>query len=278
MAITNYDGIILSRAAGKADDPLIQKLGTVVGVAGNWYSYMKFPGTPTSVVAYGNASAGGSRLTATDAGAIPVKAATSGDSKYLLTVGVGSLSAAEMGAIGLVEVLWAGGQVQMGSSSTVTVNNTTVLNSTAWKTHEIGVMISTILTTASTMVINYVDGGGTATSINCVIATAGGQGRLMPNLRMGVGCPNGVKQITSVQCQTAQTAGAVDLFIFKPLAIVPTIAANAWVERDMTAQIDGILKLDIDTTSGEGPFLSIVGLNSGSTVRGPMVQLRMCAG
>jgi hypothetical protein len=278
MAITNYDGIIQSRAAGKADDPLIQKLGTVAGSLGAWYNYIKYPGTPTSVVDFSNASAAGSRLTATNAGAIKLRPATSGDSKYLLTVGVGGLSAAEMGAIGVIEVLWAGGQIQTASSSTVTVNSATVLNSTMWRDHKIGVSISTVLTTATTMTIWFEDAGGTATSIDVVLATAGGQGRMMPNLRMDVGTPNGVQKITSVQVQTAQTAGAVDIFIFKPLAIVPTIAANTWVERDMTAQIDGIVKLDIDTTSGEGPFLALVGLNAGTTVRGPMVQLRTCAG
>jgi hypothetical protein len=276
MAITNYDGIINSRAGGKADDVFFFKSAQAAAVTANWYNYIKIAGSPSSAVTYAAASAAGSLMTSTMSGSIPLSA-TTGDDKYLLTFAGGVLAGAEIGVLGLIDVLWAGAGIQIGSSATITINSSEITRSTQWNKHCLGVMIATALTTASTMTIWYTDAGGTATLVNLPLPIAGGVGNMRPAGQLCVTLPNGIQSIQSAQVQTAQTAGAVDLFIFKPLVFIPTVALNTWVERDMTAQIDGILKLDKDAANTPG-FICLVSLTNGTTARGVIGQIRTCAG
>jgi hypothetical protein len=277
MAITNYDSIIASRGAGKDDDVFFFKSAQAgATVTANWYNFIKTAGSPSSAVTYAAASAAGSLMTSTMAGGIPLRA-TTGDDKYLLTFAGGVVGGAEIGVLGLIDVLWAGAGIQIGSSATIAINSSAITRSTQWNKHCLGVMISTALTTASTMTIWYTDAGGTATLVNLPLPIAGSAGNMRPAGQLAVTLPNGIQSIQSAQVQTAQTAGAVDLFIFKPLVFIPTVALNTWVERDMTAQIDGILKLDDDAAFTPG-FLCVVALTNGTTARGIIGQIRTCAG
>ena len=137
-------------------------------------------------------------------------------------------------------------------------------------------MTATAITTACTMTVWYTDSGDTATSVNVVLPVSA-PGRMSPTGYLGVPIPNGIKSIQSCQVQTAQTAGAVDLTIFRPLDFVPTVAANNWVERDMTAQIDGIMPLDMDTSLTCG-CIAAVALQGGTTNRPVTGMIRTVAG
>jgi hypothetical protein len=276
MAITNYDGIINSRAGGRGDDVFCQK-ASVGFVTGGWHCYIKAGGFPTSAVVAA-ATAGGQIMTATSVGAIPFKQATAGDSKYLLTFAAGNFAGPEAGIIGLIDILWMGGSIQTNSSATQAINSPALTRSTAGTRNQLGVMYSTTIgATASTMTIWYTDAGGTATSITAVLATAGVQGRMLPAGYLSVPLPNGIKSIQSCQVQTAQGAGGVDLMIFKALDFVPGVNQYTWVERDMTAQIDGILQLDQDASNYVGCITPVV-LAAGSTGRALTCMVRTCAG
>lgn len=277
MAITNYDGIIASRGSGKGEDQWFQKTGTVGGVTQNWYSFIKAGGIPSSVSGYSAATAAGTKMTSTMSGAISLQN-TTGDDKYLLTFGAMVIGGVEQVVYGLVDVLWAGGSIQTNSSSTQTVGSATTLRSTNWRSHRLMVMASTIVgATAATMTIWYTDAGDTATTVDVVLATAGAQGRLMPAGQLFVNIPNGIKSINSVQVQTAQGAGGYDLFICKPITFQPTVAINTWVERDLSVNIDGIYKLDKDSSFAPS-FLSVVAFTQGTTARGMNGFIRTCAG
>jgi hypothetical protein len=275
MAITNYDGIISARAGGGADDRMFYKAAIATQLTGNWHCHIKGAGNPASA-AYANASAGGAVMNSSSVGAIPLTAATTGGSKYLLTFAAGGIAGAEVGIVGLVDVLWAGAGIQMGSSATVTCNGAPS-RSTSGVYNKIGVMTSTTLTTACTMTIWYTDQGDTATSIAVVIATGGGQGKMHPNLQLYPDTPNGVKSIQSCQVQGAQTAGAVDVMIFRPLDFIPTVTSYTWVERDMTAQIDGIMPLDTDSSATPG-CLALVSMSAGATGRAITGMIRTVRG
>jgi hypothetical protein len=277
MAITNYDGIIASRAAGKQDDPVFNKTGTIGGVTANWYTFIKAAGSPASFVASTNASAGGELMTSTKVGSIMLNPTTGTDKKYLLTFAGSIPAGAEIGVLGLVDVLWYGPSIQINSSATVTVNSGALTRSTSGKANQLAVVVSTAVgATASTATIWYTDAGDSATSITCVLSSAGTQGRILPAGSWGVPLPNGIKSVQSVQVQTAQGSGAFDLMMYRPLAFIPTITLNTWVERDMTAQIDGILELE--SPSNTPGYLSIIALTNGSTARGVIGQIRTCAG
>jgi hypothetical protein len=264
MAITNYDGIITARSGGGADDRIFYKAAAGNTVAGNWNCHIKAGGSPASA-AYAAATAGGVNMNCSDVGAIPMTAATAGGAKYLLTFAAGGIPGVEVGAVGLIDVLWAGAGIQMGSSATNTINAVPV-RSTSGVYNKLAVMVSTALTTAATVTVWYTDSGGTATSVDVVVATAGGQGRMLPSGQLFPNIPNGIKSIQSCQVQTAQTAGAVDLMIVKPLDMIPAVTSYTWVERDMTAQIDGIMTLDIDSSNVPG-CLAVVSLLNAATAR-----------
>jgi hypothetical protein len=275
MAITNYDGIISARAGGGADDRMFYKAAAASPIAANWVCHIKSAGSPASA-AYANATATGANLNSSDVGAMPLTAATSGGGKYLLTFAAGGIAGVELGVVGLIDVLWAGAGIQMGSSATQAVNGTPV-RSTSGVYNKLGVMVSTALTTACTMTVWYTDAGGTATTIDVVIATGGGQGRMLPSAQLYPNIPNGIKSIQSCQVQTAQTAGAVDLMIFKPLDFIPAVTSYTWVERDMTAQIDGIMALDLDSSNVPGCLVPVV-LYSGTTGRAVTGMIRTVRG
>lgn len=275
MTITNYDGIIAARAAGKGDDYFCQK-SSVGWIAGSWHSYVMSSGNQASAT-YAAASAGGSILSDTMVGAIPVKACTAGDSKYLLSWGAGAVAGPEAGAFGLIDILWAGSSFPLQVATTNAINSPALTRSTNGRYNSLGVMIRTTLSTAATVVISYTDAGGTATSINVVISTAGASGRLLPSGYLGVPIPNGIKGILSAQAQTSQTNGVIDFMIFKVLDIIPAIGQYTWVEKDMTAQIDGLTLLDIDSSLNPG-YLSPVVLAAGTTGRPISFMIKTVAG
>jgi len=275
MTISNYDGIIAARGAGKGDDVFCQK-SSVAWVAGNWHSYLMVSGNQASAT-YAAATSGGAVLSNTMTGAIPFKAATAGDSKYLLSWGAGGIAGPEAGAFGLLDVLWAGSSFVLTNNSTQAINSPALTRSTDGRYNNLGVMIRGTLSTANTVTIWYTDAGGTATSINVVISTAGASGRMLPSGYLGVPIPNGIKSIQSAQAQTAQTAGIIDLMIFKVLDLIPAIGQYTWVEKDLTAQIDGLCQLDIDTSNCPG-YLAPVVLAAGATGRPITFMVKTCAG
>lgn len=276
MAITNYDGIISARTGGGADDRMFYKAAAASPVAANWVCFVKAAGNPSSA-AYAAATSGGANLNSSDPGAIQLTAASAATAgKYLLTFAAGGIAGVEIGVVGLLDVLWAGAGIQMGSSATQAINATPV-RSTSGVYNKLGVMVSTALTTACTVTVWYTDSGGTATSVDVVISTGGGQGRMLPAAQLYPNIPNGIKSIQSCQVQTAQTVGAVDLMIFKPLDFIPAVTSYTWVERDMTAQIDGIMALDTDS-SGVPGCVVLAAMHSGTTGRAITGMIRTVRG
>jgi hypothetical protein len=277
MAITNYDGIISSRSAS-ADDPFFYKTGTVGGVTANWYSFIKSAGSPTSATTYAAATAGGSLMYATCVGAIPLQAPGNGQTKYLLTFGGMIPTGPEISALALVDVLWAGGGCQSSEATGArNVNSPALTRSTNGLGNTLGVMVATALgTTVSTFTINYTDGDDATQHIDITLTTAAAANRMLPigNLVAGA-TPRGVKSIQSINNQATVGAGAVDVFIMRVLTVIPTIGANVWVERDMTAQIDGILPIG---TTVSNPFLTVAAFTNGTTARGMQGMLRTAAG
>ena len=275
MAITNYDGIIAARAAGKADDVFTQK-ASVGWVKGDWHSYVMVAGQQASAT-YAAATSGGAILSNTMRGAIPFKSCTGTDSKYLLSFAAGGIAGPEAAAFGLIDILWAGSSFLLNSSATQAINSPELTRSTDGRYNKLGVMKRSTSSTANTVTAWYTDAGGTATSVNVVITTAGASGRLLPTGYLGAPIPNGIKSIQSAQAQTAQTAGIVDLMIFRVLDVIPAIGQYTWVEKDMTAQIDGLLQLDIDSSKDCG-YLSPVVLAAGASGRPITFMIRTCAG
>jgi hypothetical protein len=249
MAITTYDGIIASRAAGKADDPLWSKTATWTGAAGIWYSMHNMAsGTVVAMVA---ASVNqGAVMDATNVGAIPLQSTTGTDSKYLLTVGINS-TLASVAAVMIVDVLWEGTDLFASSATLQTIASDPLTRYTSGVGNYI-VMVPSVNIAGSygPATLTYIDSNNALQSITRTLAarvigrcdnsdTVGGLPWLAPTLSTGV------KSIVTFQNGLSTTTGRWHIMIVHPLLVIPTIAAYTYVERDSTIQIDGILNLPV---------------------------------
>jgi len=78
-----------------------------------------------------------------------------------------------------------------------------------------------------------------------------------------------------VTCSAAATAGVIALNLYKPLMFVPGIAANIYVMRDSTTNIDGLVELVQTSTPTLGCLNMYVLANTTSS--GTMLVTMQCA-
>lgn len=276
MAITNYDGIIAARGAGKGDDFFIKKT-SIAWRIGDWHSYVMSSGNQASAT-YAAASAGGSLMSDTMVGAIRFKGCSGGDSKYLLSWGVGAVDGSEAGGFGLIDILWAGSSFVLSDNTTIAINSQNLTRSTDGKFNHLGIMKRTALTQEATVTVFYTDAGDVATSVDVIISTLGASGQLLPIRNIFVPINNGIKNVQSIQSHSVILGGgSLDFFIFKLLDVIPAMGPYGWTEKDMTAQIDGIVKLDIDSSNNPG-FITPIALGMGTTGRAFHYMVKTCAG
>jgi len=281
--ITNYDGIINSRAAGKSDDPMFVKTATFGGVSGVWYSAFRIAGLPPTISP--SNIPGGSVMNRASAGAIPLLNPTNTDVKYLLTLGVSVPSISGFSAILLVDLLVAAANINANTTSAQTVNTAALTRHTSGEGVMMILCVTTALgATASNITISYTNQTGTSgRSTGAIAMTASAAvNRLQPVVALAPFIPLqagdiGVRSVETVTFSAAMGAGVLDIYLFKPLLIIPTIAANTFVERDSTVQIDGLLQLP-KGTDGQIGCLGCFTLTGGTTATTLLGMLRACAG
>jgi len=252
MAITNYDGIIASRAAGKYEDPIWFKSTNITPTAaGNWLSLLRSAGSPAAITASGGNN--GAIMTNTNTGALPIKAPTGGDGKYFLTGGVSVPSVTGFSALLLIDVVWLANYATSASPGNITMP--TLTRYTDGKGLQIGCAVSTTLgafTPTVTVTYNPATGdSGTGHTTNTgAFASALASPKMMPLLTPSLPLASGdtgVTSITNVTISATNATGALDVFLYKPIMMIPTVAANTYVERDSTIQIDGLTQLPVGT-------------------------------
>jgi len=283
MTITNYDGIINSRGAGKADDPVFVKTATFGGVSGAWYSAFRIAGLPPSI-SPGNIP-GGSVMNRASVGAIPLLNPTDPDIKYLLTFGGSVPSITGFSAILLVDLLVAAANINANTTSAQTVNTAALTRYTDGKGVMMILVVTTALgTTAANVTISYTNQDGVSGRTTGAIAmtTSAAVNRLQPVVANAFFIPlqagdTGVRSVETITFSAAMGAGVLDLYLFKPLVIIPTIAVNTFVERDSTVQIDGLLQLPKGSDAQVGCLGCFV-LTGGTTTTTLLGMLRACAG
>ncbi|MBM3813449.1 MAG: hypothetical protein FJW20_17645 [Acidimicrobiia bacterium] len=280
-AITNYDGIISSRAAGNGEDTVFVKTTATGGVSGVWYSLLRSAGFPNAIAP--SNIPGGTALNRTSQGAIPLQNPASG-SKYLLTLGVSVPSITGFSAILLADVLVAAANISATSTAAQTVNTAAL---TRWATGD-GVLMTLGVTTAlgataSNVTISYTNSSGVAGRSTGAIAMTGsaaanrlqpGAGGFLIPLQNG---DTGVRSIQTVTFSASMGAGVLDIYLFKPLVLIPTVGANTFIERDSTVQIDGLTELPVGSDSQVGCLgcFALTGGTATSTLTG---FLRTCNG
>lgn len=251
-AITNYDGIINGRANGKGNDAALF-VGSQTTVATQWFSVIrsgtKFPagtfapsnipgGTATNRATTGALSAGLSNPAGTDL-------------KYLITIGFTSSSTINM--MMLVDILVAAANVNANVNTSQTINSTALTRYTG--TGAAGNLVTLEVTTAlgatasNLTLTSYTNSDGT-TARNSgaqAMTTSAIAGRLQtvglgPFMALQAG-DIGVRSVETLQFSAAMGAGVLNLYLYRPLHFLPGVGANTYVERDSTAQIDGLTEL-----------------------------------
>ena len=284
-AISNYDGIINGRANGMGQD-VTMYASTQTSVAAAWHSIIrsttKFPagtfapanipgGTATNRATTGSLSLGLSNPSGTDV-------------KYLITVGLTSSQTLTITV--LADILVAAANITANSNTGQTVNTTALTRYTG--TASAGNLLTfevtgQLGTTASNLTVTYTNSNGTNTRSTGAMAmtTSAIPGRLQPTT-MGPYTPLqagdfGVQSVQSLQFSAAMGAGALNLYIYRPLHFLPGVGANVYVERDSTVQIDGLTEL-VKGSDSEIGFLTFFVLPQGTNTGNATAFLRTVAG
>ncbi len=285
MTISNYDGIINARANNPINDVFFTKITAFGGVSGMWYSsFHAFSGTPIDI--YRPAVGSGGVFSNVSTGAIPLTNPNSGNSKYLLTVGLTTPSVSGFSAAMLVDLVWLGSGLSPNSTSAQSLympstpvryyDGTGLMLAFASKSGFVGGI-------ASNITVNYTNNSGTAGRVSTQAAVQSiGIQRLMqfgagPFFPLAGG-DGGIRSIQSITFSASMgNTALLDVLLVKPLAMIPTIAANTFVERDSTAQIDGLTPLPWGSNSAIS-CLGLFLLTGGTTTTTLVGFMRTCEG
>lgn len=259
-AITGYDQVLANRGNGKAEDRAFTKT-TLTTTANVFYSLWRAGGMPAAGTFLNTTAPTDANLDRTNAAAIStyLSSPSSPDKKYLLTFGFGAAQQINMAV--LVDIINHGGAFRLSVNTAETVTTPTI---TGQRQYGSGTGIGNLLTFvcsaagtpgAGTFIAQYVNQAGTNTNAPTLTTVASailadviwpssvgvttGGGTFFVPLASG---DTGVQAVKQTTCSVAGT-GTVASNVFFPLSFVPGIAANAYVERDGSVQIDGFTEL-----------------------------------
>jgi hypothetical protein len=260
-AITTRDSIITGRAGGKANDWATVK-ASLTTTANVWYAQFANVAGQPGAGTYLATTAPTDRLpTRATAGSLSLYMADPGgsDDKYLLTFGFGAGQQINMCV--LVDVVNEGGSFRLSVNTAETVATPTNATRQYGSGNGNGNLLTFVCTTAGTpgagtFIAQYQDQGNVATNAPTLTQAASAilADVIYPSSVAFTGANNfglfvpldpadtGVQSVKQTTCSVAGT-GALASNVFFPLMFVPGIAANTYIERDSTTQIDGITQL-----------------------------------
>ena len=253
-AITTYDGIIAARGGGKAFDVTIAK-ASYTTVANVWSSMYQAGGIPPAGTY--TAITGGAAHTRASTGAwsLGLVNPTNPDKKYLLSFGYASVQ--QLNWAILHDLLVCAGSISTQITTSQTINSTALTRYTDGKgvmmTYAVETALGTTQGAMATGGITYTDQDGNSSNItggwispaSCIA------NRLVPTdygpFSLLASGDYGVRSVETFQLSTAHadpgTDGTLALNLYFPLTFMPGISANAYLERDVTTQIDGLVEL-----------------------------------
>jgi hypothetical protein len=180
----------------------------------------------------------------------------------------------------LIDVIWAANYSIASSPGAITTPALT--RYTDGKGLRLGIAVSSVLSAVAcnpTITYNAPEGNGHTCLIT--IPASAAVHRWFPNDVaagvFGTAGDTGVTAITNISLAATGT-GNIDVFIFKPMLIIPTIVALTFIERDSTIQIDGLSLLP-KGSDDKFPCLGWIALSAGTSACAYENGLiRMCSG
>lgn len=249
--ISKYDDIIKARTGqtGSSEDVIWTKTAAMGSVGSAWYSCFRYAGQPPTI-APSNINTG-SVMNMASAGALKFTEPGAGQGKYLLTTGA-HVSAAGFTIMMLVDLLWAGANVTtnvgtgaqaVNSGALTRYTNGTLVMMTCCVTTQLGA-------TPANITISYKNQGNAATHTSGAIAltTAGKVNQLQPIMAYSPAivldkADYGVYQVISATVSALMGAGVMDIYLYKPLAIIPTAAAFVHNENSPGMNLNSLVQL-----------------------------------
>jgi hypothetical protein len=298
MTISAFDGIISARANNNYWDWFDGQTANQTPIAGAWYNLTaRIAQIARATLTYGtyvNGGNNGAIMNAATTGAIPIPYSGS-SARYLTALGAQVSAINGFSALMLVDLLWSGGPITYGSSATVAATSTSPAltryqgSAAAYAGNMLMVDVGTLLGgTPGTMVVNYTEQDNSTTRNTAAITPTTAAGTANRVLQGGVtyGPPflplvsggAGVSHVNSVTFGAGTSpTGNIYLNIVRPLLVIPTLAANSWVERDITTTMDSLIELVKGTDSQHG-CLQFLGLGNSTTAAAMAYQLRTVTG
>ena len=298
MAISTYDGIVSARGSGASQDVWLVMATAIGGVTLSWYDSWQSAyniGSVPSVTAYTDGGTGGAVHTTASSGSWLSNPGGS-NKKYIASVGLSITSITGFSVAMLMDNLWSGSYNVL--SATGTINPTTDVAVTRWAgTAAAGNMMMVVMagtlthTVAPTLTTTYLDqAGGSQTTISIFPATGVLVNRVVcntlhnsatvvassPFMPMTNGSAYGVRQLSQIVNSATCTAGNVHHKIVRPLIIMPTIAANSYIEQDTTLNIGNMVEL-VNASQVVG-CLSWAAFSAGTTTATWSSMIRMVEG
>ncbi len=257
-AITNYDGIINARANGKFED-VVQYASSQTTVASQWHSQLR-SGTKQPGGTFAPAAIpGGTATNRTTTGVLFPNLSNPGgtDKKYLLTVGY--MSSGTLNMVLFYDLLVAASNINANSATAQTVNTTALTRYTTGAGVMATMEVTTALgATASNVTMGYTDQDNVSglTTPSTAMTTSAIVGRLQPVevgpfARLAAG-DFGVRSVQSITFSAAMGAGVLNLYLYYPMAFLPGVATNIYIERDSTVQIDGLSEIVVGSDNQLG--------------------------
>lgn len=272
MGFSSLDDLLSEMTAGKTYKSLYQKVipNGATGTAGRFYdSWLGVGNTGTGL--YSGTAGTWNTMDRTRAGAMPMNADVTPDTRHITAIGGMTTSTTGIGGLWLVDYLaYQPSCVVTGASTTLATG--ALPRYASGDGVQVMVVTQTAIGAATpTLTLTYTDQGGTtgnvATGVTSIANSApvaqlwGTQGPWLP-LASG---DTGVRAVTSYANASGST-GTVAFVYVKPLAFLPLPVVNIASERDMLYQIGSLPQVQ------DGACLGFVLHAAGALATGSAIQ------
>jgi hypothetical protein len=276
MGFASIDALMAALTAGQSLKAFFQKSSNNAAgsAAGRWHDTLQWTGIPAAMSLGGTAGTA-VQLTSATAGALPIGAAVSPDTRHLTTLSAWSPTATAVPAtLILCDFLL------LYPSLVVTGTPTTLTNGVGLPRYASGEGVMGIVTVNSALgaaspalTFTYTNQTPTGSRVASAHTSPGNSAPLStcfqtdgsPFIRLASG-DTGIRSVQSYTLATG-TTGTASLLLCKPLAEIPLLAINTASERDFLYQLPSLPRIEDNACLG---FLMQVGgaLVTGGTIMG----------